>query len=381
MSIKMRHGGWHCDFVTPDGKRIRQSLGTTDKRKAQELYDSLKANAWRESKLGEMPHKTFEEACVRWINEKQHKRSLDDDKTKIGFFLLHFSGRNLSSINEEEVIEVVSTMKNRRHRQRWELTQKASLKKGNEPPDFKEKPPSQATRSQYLSFIRGLMRIAANEWGWLEKPLNLKARKPNDKRVRWLSHEEANRLIAVMHENFRPIVVFALATGLRRSNIINLEWDQIDMARQVAWIPPEKAKAGKAIGVALNETACAVLREQRERHSRWVFVRRKKVPGSEGKDTAIITKFRVDDNRAWQTGLKRAGISDFRFHDLRHTWASWLVQSGVPLSALQEMGGWESVEMVRRYAHLSPTHLTEHAKKLDEVITMHGTFLARGKNR
>lgn len=63
-----------------------------------------------------------------------------------------------------------------------------------------------------------------------------------------------------------------------------------------------------------------------------------------------------------------AGIEDFRFHDLRHTWASWLIQSGVPLSVLQEMGGWESIEMVRRYAHLAPNHLTEHARKIDDIF-------------
>lgn len=73
---------------------------------------------------------------------------------------------------------------------------------------------------------------------------------------------------------------------------------------------------------------------------------------------------------------KRAGITEFRFHDLRHTWASWLVQVGVPLSALQEMGGWESIEMVRRYAHLSPNHLTEYARKIDDVMTLHVTNLA-----
>lgn len=65
---------------------------------------------------------------------------------------------------------------------------------------------------------------------------------------------------------------------------------------------------------------------------------------------------------------RRAGIEDFRFHDLRHTWASWLIQSGVPLSVLQEMGGWESIEMVRRYAHLAPNHLTEHARKIDDIF-------------
>ena len=84
--------------------------------------------------------------------------------------------------------------------------------------------------------------------------------------------------------------------------------------------------------------------------------------------TDPVRKMRVDDNTAWNIGQKRAGIEDFRFHDLRHTWASWLIQSGVPLSALQEMGGWESIEMVRRYAHLAPNHLAEHAKKLDSLF-------------
>ncbi len=84
--------------------------------------------------------------------------------------------------------------------------------------------------------------------------------------------------------------------------------------------------------------------------------------------TPAIRKMRVDDNRAWNSACKRAGIEDFRFHDLRHTWASWLIQSGVPLSVLQEMGGWESIEMVRRYAHLAPNHLTEPARQIDSIF-------------
>lgn len=76
----------------------------------------------------------------------------------------------------------------------------------------------------------------------------------------------------------------------------------------------------------------------------------------------------MNDARAWQLGLKRAGIENFRFHDRRHTWESWLIQSGVPLSVLQEMGGWESIEMVRRYAHLAPGHLTGHAKQIDSIF-------------
>ena len=83
MSIKQRAGTWHCDFVTPGGSRIRRSLGTTDKRQAQELYDQLKAEAWRVDKMGEFKPRTFDEACVRWLLEKQHKKGLDDDSSRI----------------------------------------------------------------------------------------------------------------------------------------------------------------------------------------------------------------------------------------------------------------------------------------------------------
>ena len=91
------------------------------------------------------------------------------------------------------------------------------------------------------------------------------------------------------------------------------------------------------------------------KHSRFVFTY------SNGRKVQSISL------RIWKNALEKAGISDFRWHDLRHTWASWLVQSGVPLCALQEMGGWESVEMVRGYAHLSAEHLQAHAEILDEI--------------
>lgn len=71
--------------------------------------------------------------------------------------------------------------------------------------------------------------------------------------------------------------------------------------------------------------------------------------------------------------VNQEGIKDFRFQDLRHPWAGWLIQSGVPLSVLHEMGGWESIEMVRRYAYLAPNHLTEHARKIDSLLGSDGT--------
>jgi len=97
--------------------------------------------------------------------------------------------------------------------------------------------------------------------------------------------------------------------------------------------------------------------------------------------TPAVRMMRVDDNNALSIGLKKTGIEDFRFHDLRHTWASWLIQSGVPLSVLQEMGGWESIEMVRRYAHLAPNHLSEHARKIDVIFGNNDTNVTQGGNQ
>jgi integrase len=375
MAIKQRYGNWYCDFVEPDsGKRVRKCLNTTDKKQAQELYDQLRAKAWRVNKLGEIADHTFDEACLRWLHEKEDKRSLDDDRTKIKFFLHTFSGKNLASITEDHIVASVSKMMNRKHEQRWSAKKAVAERKGDPIPVYLPKMVSAATRSQYLSFMRGLMKMAADEWKWLQAAPVIKVRKPASKRVRWLTKEEATTLIKCMPANFRHVVIFALATGLRRSNIIDLEWSQVDMQRKVAWIHPENAKGGRAIGVALNDTACKILRDQIGRHKKIVFVHT--AASKSGREAHTIRKLRVDDNSAWNAGKRKAGIEDFRFHDLRHTWASWLVQAGVPLSALQEMGGWESIEMVQRYAHLSPSHLTEHARKIDDVLAGDVTNLA-----
>lgn len=82
------------------------------------------------------------------------------------------------------------------------------------------------------------------------------------------------------------------------------------------------------------------------------------------------------NNSAWIKALKRAGITDFRWHDLRHTWASWHVQAGTPLHVLQELGGWESAEMVRRHAHLSSEHLAQYVDKLSGLHVVDGYDLA-----
>lgn len=368
MSIFRRGETWYASFTAPDGKRFKQSLGTKDKRQASELHDKLKAEAWRVSKLGEVPAVTFEEACVRWLEERAHKKSLDDDKSRIGFWLQHLAGMQLKDITENHIYNAIQRMPNRRHYENWKLKAEALRKRGKPVPEYVPKPASVATKATHLAFIKALLRAAEREWKVLDRAPVLKVPQPKNKRIRWLEPHEAKRLIDECPEPLKSVVRFALATGLRRSNIINLEWQQIDMQRRVAWINPEESKSNRAIGVALNDTACEVLKNQIGNHHRWVFVYQESSTRPDGSKVPTVRKMRYDANTAWRAALRRAGVEDFRFHDLRHTWASWLVQAGVPLSVLQEMGGWESIEMVRRYAHLAPSHLTEHAKQIDAIF-------------
>ncbi|ENZ8428224.1 tyrosine-type recombinase/integrase [Klebsiella aerogenes] len=368
MSIFRRGEIWYASYSLPGGKRIKESLGTEDKRQAQELHDKRKAELWRVDRLGDFPDVTFEEACLRWLEEKADKKSLDTDKGRIGFWLEHFEGMKINDITEAKIYAAVSRMQNRKAKEIWQQRVDAAVRKGKDAPAFEAKPVTTSTKAKHLALMKAILRAAERDWKWLEKAPVIKIPSVRNKRVRWLEHEEAKRLIDECPEPLKSVVKFALATGLRRSNIINLEWQQIDMQRRVAWVNPEDSKSNRAIGVALNDTACKVLRDQIGNHHKWVFVHTRSWHRPDSSLTPAIRKMRVDDNRAWNSACKRAGIEDFRFHDLRHTWASWLIQSGVPLSVLQEMGGWESIEMVRRYAHLAPNHLTEHARQIDSIF-------------
>jgi integrase len=143
---------------------------------------------------------------------------------------------------------------------------------------------------------------------------------------------------------------------------LQLEWSRVDLERRLAWIHADQAKARRPIHVSLNSTAVEVLVRQVGKRPERVFT-------FNGKPVAWA------NTRAWREALKRAGIEDFRWHDLRHTRASWLVQRGTPANVLQEMGAWAPEGMVRRYAHLAPAHLAEHAEWIAGLVG--GTKLAQ----
>ncbi|WP_278043847.1 tyrosine-type recombinase/integrase [Legionella beliardensis] len=119
-------------------------------------------------------------------------------------------------------------------------------------------------------------------------------------------------------------------------------------------VPPKMGKTQKAIPVPLNDDVIAILKSRELQHPQFVFTYQNK-------------RINKCSTRAWSKALKRAGIKNFRWHDLRHTWASWHVQNGTSLQELQQLGGWSSFDMVLRYAHLSGDHLRNAANRINNL--------------
>jgi len=304
---------------------LQQSTETADRRKAEEYHDKLKASLWDQDKLGVKPRYTWNEAVVRYTNETSHKASKNCDKMHLRWLDKHLNGVELQAINRDVLDRITA----------------ARVAEGV----------ANATVNRALEIIRAILRKAAYEWDWLDKAPRVRLLREPKRRIRWITRQEAEKLIAELPEHLAATARFSLETGLRQANVSGLQWSQVDLARRTAWVHPDQAKARKAIGVPLSATAVIILREQMGKHPQSVFTYR-------GKPVKQV------NTKAWKRALKRAGIGNFRWHDLRHTWASWHVQAGTPLHVLQELGGWESVEMVRRYAHLSSEHLTEYVDRM-----------------
>jgi integrase len=311
--------------ITHKGGCLQQSTGTADRRQAQEYHDKLKASLWEQEKLGAKPKVSWSDAVLRYLAETTHKASQADDKSHLRWLDGILTGVKLEDINRE-LLDTIT---------------KARKAKGA----------SNATVNRTLEVVRAILRKAENDWEWLTKAPSIRMLSEPTRRVRWITREEAERLLTELPPHLRAMAKFSLETGLRKSNVTGLQWSQVDLVRRTAWIHPDQAKARKAIAVPLSAAAAIVIREQIGKHAKYVFTFR-------GKPVTQV------NTKAWRTALQRAGIREFRWHDIRHTWASWHVQAGTPSHALQELGGWECVEMVRKYAHLSSDHLAEYADRM-----------------
>lgn len=316
MTLKKRGETYWMD-VTINGNRIRESLKTSDPKQAQELHDIRKAELWRTGVLKERPKKTWDDATKRWLLERGHKKSIGDDEDKIAYLKPLLGSKQLAELDRD--------------------TLESAL-----PRDVKP-----ATRNRYRALVRAILRACEREWDWLDKSPTLRIEAEPRRRVAFLTREQADALIANLPEKYRCLVRFALLTGLRRSNVHGLRWENVNLEKSMVIVHADEAKAGERILVPLNSQARDMLATMPEPREGLVF----KCPERISPTT-------------WTNACKRAGVPWCRFHDLRHTWASWHAMAGTPLSVLQELGGWHSASMVSRYAHLSPEHLAAAAEKV-----------------
>jgi integrase len=159
---------------------------------------------------------------------------------------------------------------------------------------------------------------------------------------------------ATFTDHLKPIVLLALNTGMRRGELFNLKWEDVHFAGQILTVVGETAKSGKTRHIPMNKEALSVLRDWHEqrKESELVF------PSADGG--------RLDNIKtSWEGLIKAAQIKNFRFHDLRHDFASKLVMAGVDLNTVRELLGHADIKMTLRYAHLAPEKLAAAVAKLN----------------
>ena len=318
-------GSWWINATLPNGQRVRQSAGTENREDAEALLAKLKLDAYRGHHFGIKPQRSWQEAAVRYLELKRNLRSFTTTQQILRKLDFYLGSLMLDQINGDVV---------------WKIIQSES-KRGLKP----------ATVNRSLSWLRSVLRMARDDWQWMDTIPKIRLLAGEVERDRWLTHTEADRLIASCAPHLAALVRYALATGCRASEITGLEWDRVDLDRKTAWL--NRTKNGSPRGVPLNGDAVQVLKEQQGKHHRYCFT-------YEGQPI----RWQIT-NTAWLTALKRAGIKDFRFHDLRHTWASWHRQVGTSCDELKDLGGWKSRQMVDRYAKFATENLLSAASRIE----------------
>jgi integrase len=215
---------------------------------------------------------------------------------------------------------------------------------------------SAATRNRHLTMLKAMFTKGI-DWGLATgNPASGIGRlRENGARTRFLDGDEIERLLAAASEGFRPILITALHTGMRRGEILKLKWADVDFKNRIITI--QESKSGKKRMLPMDDTLWEALSLLPTRFQRgYVFPS----PVREGQPL-------FDFTRPFRNAVKEADIHNFRFHDLRHTFSSHLVMSGVDLMTVKELLGHASVTMTMRYSHLAPDHRMRAIKTLDSA--------------
>ncbi len=334
MRIFKRGRYWWIDF-TYHGRRYRFSLKTTMKSVAKAVMRDIQRKIVAEE--FSLPWQTesiiFDDFVTEYLKHSQmHKTPAGFalEKVIIRHLLEHFSGKPLEAIRPEDI----------------EHYKMKRLKK--------VKP---ATLNRELRVLRALLNKAV-QWGHIdESPFKyVKLLKEPPGRIRYLSTDELRRLLAVLGDgHLRTIVLIALNTGMRKGEILSLRWKDIDFERRLIIL--KQTKTNQLRIVPMNDIVYHALLAAKPKNAH-------------PQDRVFQIK---SFKRSWKTALKKAGIHDFRFHDLRHTFASYLVMKGIDLRTVSELLGHRTLKMVYRYSHLNEERLRVATNTL-------GTILAHSAN-
>ena len=219
---------------------------------------------------------------------------------------------------------------------------------------------SSSTINRELYMLSKAFNLAVKEWEWLsENPVNKVSKEREDnERDRWLSYEDEARVLGECPDWLRDIIIFDLHTGLRQDELLSLEWKRVDLPLETILI--QKTKNGKPKTLPLNRVALDILKAKSK-------VRSVK------NDLVFLSRSGIKINRRYlwkvfKKALNRAGIEDFTFHDLRHTFATRLVQKGEDIYKVAKLMGHKDIRMTQRYAH----HSSESLRSGVEVLVNQG---------
>ncbi len=326
---------------TYKGRQVRRSTETPDKRLAEKICRKVMTQI-DEGRWFERPpddDRNFQQMMDKYLTEYSISKTPSSqvrEKVIAANLKFFFGDRLLKEITPSLIVDYKSSRR----------------KKGI----------LSSTIEREIDLLRRAFNLAVREWEWCsDNPVSRITRERFNNQIdRWLSPEEEKRLQTECQEWLREIVVFALNTGMRQGEILDLKWPSVDLFRKTATIM--RSKNGERRTIPLNQAALEVLKSKAKvRHikSDYVF--------SSGNGTRIIER---NLQRAFGKALEKAEIQDFRFHDLRHTFATRLVQSGIDLYTVAKLLGHKDIRMTQRYAHHCPESLRSGVEVLQKFITI-----------
>jgi len=307
------------------GRKTRKSTGTTDREKAKEFESVLQERTWRRDKLGDRSAVSWREVAARWLTDS--KRARKRDREILDWLEPRIGDYPISAVADPDALEEL---------------RKDGLAEGW----------AHSTVDRMMRTLRSVLKRCV-VWRLLEACPHVPMYGERDAEPRFLSPEQFEALRRELPPHLERAARFAVLTLLRRSSQALLTWDRIDLTQGRAWIPGAQMKMHRTHGFPLSTGAVKVLREIRALNQDGP-----RVFQFEGKPIANF------HTAAFKKAARRAGVLPLRWHDLRHTGASWAVQSGVTLQELQVLGDWKSYRSVLKYAFLAPDNAVSAAESV-----------------